>query len=487
MATADFGPKFKTKAVSKTILRDSGNQQKTIVKRSHKPLSSQSTSDVIDTSIKTRPASRKPQVSSCLSSGRTIANSTLHPTDVPRLLTQQLIRPHDSKIRVTNPQRIKSLWKEVMSATRDTESSKYKKRPAGVGRGSSLLSGSIGSEYTTSSARIVYAKPTDKDFRDTQLIPRSISIDLKAPSQGVYAHFGTEEVNGERRSYYKALPRASGSSVWLDVGDQFAREVVREYAYMKACSLCEAEYATYAKETLLKRDARSLEADPTRPWMAERMIELVAKPNKSECWEEPPRILPDVKHKLYNYDIRPDCSYWLSLQAFSPRYKYVVHDHVYVMNKRITCPYFTIEFKRDELTIESAIDQVATASALALYNRYQLKRKRLELGGKEWDEEDVGLMRHYALTFTGDTYTFWCMTPNTNTDRKWAGCQMNKVYKADCSYVEGVVQFADWVNEIHRWGLTVHGPGCEEDIKYCITQASHGIRTSLGLEELAIK
>ena len=33
----------------------------------------------------------------------------------------------------------------------------------------------------------------------------------------------------------------------------------------------------------------------------------------------------------------------------------------------------------------------------APYNRYQLKQKRLELEGKEWDEKYVGLMRYYAF------------------------------------------------------------------------------------------
>ena len=256
---------------------------------------------------------------------------------------------------------------------------------------------------------------------------------------------------------------------------------------MKAYSLCEVEYVTYGKDTLLERDPRPLEVDPVRPWMTERMVELVAKPEKSEFWEEPPRISPNIsRSKPYKYDIRPDCSYWLSLQAFNPKYKFEVCDWVYVMKTRITCPYFTIVFKKDESTLEAAINQVATASALALYNRYQLKQRRLALWDKKWDDKDIDVIRHYALTFNDETYTFWCMTPSMDQDRKWAGCKMIKVHKDACTYVEGVEHFVDWVNEIHWWGLTVHGPACEEDVKYCIRKASPGIRTSLGLEDLAI-
>ncbi|MCJ1359377.1 MAG: hypothetical protein MMC33_009379, partial [Icmadophila ericetorum] len=52
----------------------------------------------------------------------------------------------------------------------------------------------------------------------------------------------------------------------------------------------------------------------------------------------------------------------------------------------------------------------------------------------------------------------------------------------DCTQVSGVVNFVDWVNEIHRWGLTIHGPACELDIKISISKASKGIRNSLGTD-----
>ena len=63
---------------------------------------------------------------------------------------------------------------------------------------------------------------------------------------------------------------------------------------------------------------------------------------------------------------------------------------------------------------------------------------------------------------------------------------MRRVYQSDCSFNQGVKSFVDWVNEIHRWGLTVHGPSCEIDVKYCIMKHSHGIKTSSGDEDLMI-
>ncbi len=270
--------------------------------------------------------------------------------------------------------------------------------------------------------------------------------------------------------------------------DNFADDVVREYRYMTVCGLWEAEFSSYAKENLLKRDPRSLEDEVKKPCRTERMLELVAKPEESLHWCEPPVISPNIHSKPYKYDIRPDCSYWLSLQVFSPVYKSLVSEWVYVMKRRIICPYFSIEFKKDETTLDAAINQAATASALALHNRYQLGEDRLKTCSKPWRECDVMLVRHYALTFTGDAYTFWCMTPrmDASQNNRWAGCKMVRVYQNNLSHVMGVEHFVDWVNEVRRWGLMVHGPACQRNVKYCIQKESVGIRTSTDVEDLMI-
>ncbi len=81
--------------------------------------------------------------------------------------------------------------------------------------------------------------------------------------------------------------------------------MVREYRYMTACGLCEAEFSSYAKENLLKRDPRSLEDDVKRPWRTERMLELVAKPEESLHWCEPPVISPNITASLINTTFGP--------------------------------------------------------------------------------------------------------------------------------------------------------------------------------------
>ena len=214
--------------------------------------------------------------------------------------------------------------------------------------------------------------------------------------------------------------------------------------------------------------------------MAERMIQLVAKPEKR--WEQPPVLDRTVPHKPYNFDIRPDCSYWVSLQAFNPVYRKTVGEYVSVRKDRILCPYLTIEFKKDDSTLRKARNQVAVASALALYNRWKLKKDRLDAVKKPWSERHEKVLKHYGLIFTGGNYEFWCIEPTLDSQGSWIGCRMYRLTQNDCESCEGVGLFVNWVNEIHRWGLTVHGPSCERDIKYCINSTPGAVCTSLGME-----
>lgn len=139
--------------------------------------------------------------------------------------------------------------------------------------------------------------------------------------------------------------------------------------------------------------------------------------------------------------------------------------------------------KRDDSTNAAAIGQVAVASSLALYNRCQLKETRLRVWKQKWSNKDLEEIRHYGLTFMGYSYKFWCTTPKVDNTYRWTGCSVRRVYQGSCSHNEGVKNLMDWLNEIHRWGLTVHGPECQKDAKYCLEKESGRIRTSLGIAE----
>lgn len=247
-------------------------------------------------------------------------------------------------------------------------------------------------------------------------------------------------------------------------------------------NLCEAEFATYGKEKLCKNEPRRFEIPEDRKWRTERMIELVAKPSPRERWEAPPVLDSSGTHRDHQFDIRPDCSYWLSLQAFNKDWRDRVEEHVLVMYDRVTCPYFTVEFKRDDSGDVAAESQVATAGALALYNRDLLRATSLRQSNTPWSEQDLSEVRHYGATFGGSNFALWCFEPSVSETGEWRGCRMYRIFRSQCHTERGVRSFATWANEIHAWGVRSHGPACQRDLKRSLQ--STGVRTSdIGLSE----
>jgi hypothetical protein len=373
------------------------------------------------------------------------------------------------------------------SAMQPTRASQAKvkqpsKKDSGIGSNAGLSSLTLATlSHTGPAPTSLSAKTNELDFEEMVLTPRGICIDDTTKSVLAAFHFGVDEApaNG-LPEYYRNLSGLSETTLWLDADESFITDIVREYESMREYSLNEAEHATYAIENLLKREVRNAQLPVTRHWMAERMIQLVAKPEKR--WEQPPVLDRAVAHKPYHFDIRPDCSYWISLQAFNPDYRETIGEYVSVRKDRILCPYLTIEFKKDDTSSRKARNQVAVASALALYNRWKLKKDRLDAAKKPWSERHKKVLKHYGITFTGRSFEFWCIEPTLDSQGSWIGCRMYRLAQHTCKSSNGVRRFVDWVNEIHRWGLTVHGPSCERDIKYCINSTPGAIRTSLGME-----
>lgn len=452
-----------------------GNGRNIGVDRISRP-SAQSRTVVAQSRCKKEQGVDKVRPSSCLLPAKTLAISKRGSATLPPL--DQI----DRGVLETNPRRTQALWKRVMvdlGARRDTKASQARRAAEGGGKGNTEHA--LRSVPSSASTRTIIAKPADSDFRVSVLERKGISFKLNPPSQTAFTHFATPSPPTNRVLHCEKLN--VDTSVWVNVNEQGAEGIMREYLYMTHYRLCEAEFAAYAKESFLRRDIRSLEPNLNRPWMTERMIELVAKPDEGMMWAMPPAVNQHIANKRYEFDIRPDCSYWLSVQAFNPKYKSQVQEWIYAMYDRITCPYFTIEFKRDDSTLAAAINQLAAASLLALYNRYLLKQKRIEATGKEWNDMKLNKLRHYGLTFTGDKYAFWCMTVIKSADWTWKGCEMKRVYQSNCSHLAGVENIVNWINEIHRWGLTVHGRACESDVKHCIQQTSGGFRTSLSQDK----
>ena len=384
----------------------------------------------------------------------------------------------DPSVLDRDPQDNTSLWRDVRAMTGRVSSLPVRTRT----ESSSKRSGE------TTDKKIKAPSPYDNDFVQRVLNPRSIKIS-RPTSAHAPQHFQVDVPSGDRAQYYAEKRGAPPSSVWIESGDDFVLEILREYDCMTERGLCEAEFASYAREILLKRERRIRvreQDEHERGWRAERMIELVAKPGTDGPWIRPPLVenqsvnSGDTPYTDYGFDLRPDCAYWLSLQAFSQEYKSYVGEHTLVLKETITCPYLTIEFKRDNSEQQAALNQVAAASALALYNRFLLRKASLELGKQKWDQQHLKPLKHYGITFTGSQYSVWCIRVEVTKKYQWSGCVMERVCQGTCRVPHGVRDLIDWINEIHCWGLTINGPECQNDVKLSIRakESSSGIRVS---------
>jgi hypothetical protein len=269
-------------------------------------------------------------------------------------------------------------------------------------------------------------------WRSNVLGPRGITVGLEK-TRTVFDHFGYDQQNFRDWMSTNSFEVGEGD-VWLSSGPEFQRRIATEYKEMKAMDLCEEEYASVAKEELFLRRARHPVEGTPKKWGIERMIQLSTTPDSEENskWVAPP-LIGNTETQSYLFRLRPDCAYWLSLQAFSENHRDLVAKAAFTVMNRITCPYFTIEFKKADATPEQAWNQVVAASALALYNRYLLKKTRLEALKKPWIEDNSQPLRHYALTFIGATATVWIMTPKfspqtgSNSAWDWAGCDASEL------------------------------------------------------------
>jgi hypothetical protein len=144
---------------------------------------------------------------------------------------------------------------------------------------------------------------------------------------------------------------------------------------------------------------------------------------------------------------------------------------VYVHKHWISCPYFTIEFKKHGQSNDQATWQACAAASIALYNRYLLKCKALAVGAEEWTDSDRVQIKHYILTYVGVDYDIWVLRARFSEDSSaWDGCSITNICHSTCTSKAGVRRLESWINEIHRWGLSVHAAGCQADVKTILEQ-----------------
>ncbi|KAI0537744.1 hypothetical protein GGR58DRAFT_470616 [Xylaria digitata] len=163
-------------------------------------------------------------------------------------------------------------------------------------------------------------------------------------------------------------------------------------------------------------------------------------PKENAHWRVPPILDSNAAGNVkWSWDIRPDCAYWLSLKGFNPEYPCQIPNCAFVQDY-ITCPYFTVEFKRDGQSESVAERQVAAAGSLALFNRWYLYSEARK--AKPSLPPDASNIRHYTLTYLGSKFVFWIIRPTFNGSQ-WNGCTMTRLFGTDCTDEFGVRQLID--------------------------------------------
>lgn len=334
------------------------------------------------------------------------------------------------------------------------------KYPASVSMGETETVVSVATSSVASKKSKLNAH--SKEFERKIYAPRKIVIDRRNQKEftGASAHFGTTTPS----QAYKNL--AIDLRVYLEFNNAELDRVAKKYSEMSSLGLCEAEFQTMGTETFF-RGQQTFEPPKTRQWTVYRMMQLVNPANDETKWAPPPLLTTDQQDG-YTFDVRPDCSYWISLSGFNSNYHGDIRRWLHVLHKRMTCPYLTVEFKKDDENIDQAQRQASASAAVAVYNRYLLKQAAMETDdSRTWTEKDRELMRHYVLTFTGENFDVWIMRAELKPDgdTSWDGCRMVKLCMSACDSIDGVRKLALWLNEIHRWGLGAHATGIEEDMK----------------------
>jgi hypothetical protein len=76
---------------------------------------------------------------------------------------------------------------------------------------------------------------------------------LRLPCIQALLNIATNRTTGR---IHQEKTESSASRVWLESDEEFVKEVIGEYTWMKTHEFYEAEFATYGKEVLIRRESR---------------------------------------------------------------------------------------------------------------------------------------------------------------------------------------------------------------------------------------
>ena len=346
--------------------------------------------------------------------------------------------------------------------------------------------------------------PEDADFKKHVLKPRNIFMidklkDVRGVSALQHAIRDLSDPNmrdeGERMGLRSSSKRNEG--VLVDVCNAFEEWNETTEVGIKKEALSDIEALLFADPAVPTSWTQIWSRQPAaKERKAERVQQLRVKYSERCHWHSPPILSQsaagiETMHEtaMYDFDVRPTYSFFLSLQSCSAEQKSEVGRHAFVAKNRATAPYLIVESlkfldlelsgvqfsdvyqkyitEKEKLTLEN---RVAATMAVALWNRFLLHIKAVRTGLLHPLHRDVEEIRVYGIAWTLKGYDIWCATPRVTSSKilRWEGCVIEKVGTGVIgTRGEGVEELQEWVKRIHCWGLGRHADAFWREIEAC--------------------
>ncbi len=179
----------------------------------------------------------------------------------------------------------------------------------------------------------------------------------------------------------------------------------------------------------------------------------------------------------YDWVLQPDTTYSVSIKLFEPEVRVVIRgrrDMIWLLaDSASVCPYLTFEYKCAEKSgrDSEARNQIAVASAVWLLQRQTLRtilrdantgssdlhhtsdadnntsRQALDADRDSRRRDLDAEIHHYSIIINSTSYTIYRASVDGPTYK------IEPIGDGKLDKATGVLEFRDWINAIHRWGL----------------------------------
>ncbi|KAK0953584.1 hypothetical protein LTR91_023667 [Friedmanniomyces endolithicus] len=298
---------------------------------------------------------------------------------------------------------------------------------------------------------------TDKDFRLTTLNPHGIEI-VEDPTlydfRGPYRHFETEATGQERKSkdelvsWYQTRSGLEDAPIWLSLLPED-----------------EAKFAFYGKLAFFKQDVAHIPRSSARKRSAYCKMEWAPQPD-SDILRCPPMVshvtslaASGRNEAPFTFNHKPDCTFWLPMVQFNPVYRRAMPRLTFMVPKaEVVGPYLTIEFKKADQDMASAVNQLAASAALILFNRVTLRIRRLNEYSLQREQcsflSHLEGLKHYGIALAAQYANIHVIKPRFEATGKardgqngafdvasvWRGCRVRLLVSLDLTREEDVLE-----------------------------------------------